>query len=342
MPRSNELSMELKGQIVGMASCGKSARQIGRELGVADTTVGYILRRFKETGTNENLPRPGRPPVLTERDKNHLKTIVKRERFTSLREITNQLPMASRWTLSNTLKESGLKLCAAAKKPKISSINIQGRRKWCRDFVDWSSDEWEKVIWSDESTVELGLSSRKIKVWRNVGERYIPQCLAANNRSGRISVMFWSCFWRSELGPLVALPQGKINSNRYCEILEEDLFPFYTAVKAIQGEEPWFMDDNCKVHESNMTKQFKNELGIRSLRWPSQSPDLNPIENLWKLWKDGIQKASPPPTNREELISAAEKAWDDLRSTHIGQILADSIKKRIEVVKKGKGRPSKY
>ena len=62
MPRSQELSMEIKGQIVGMASSGKSARQIGRELGIADTTVSYALQRFRMSGSNKNAPRSGRPP----------------------------------------------------------------------------------------------------------------------------------------------------------------------------------------------------------------------------------------------------------------------------------------
>jgi transposase len=85
--------MDIKGQIVGMSNSGKSARQIGRELGIPDTTVSYIIRRFKETGSNENLPRSGRPHILTERDKNHLERASKLNRFTPLRHIVNQLPL---------------------------------------------------------------------------------------------------------------------------------------------------------------------------------------------------------------------------------------------------------
>ena len=77
MPRSKELSMDIKGQIVGMANSGKTARQIGRELDIVDTTISYVLRRFRMTGSNENAPRSGRPSILTNRDKTHLATIVK-------------------------------------------------------------------------------------------------------------------------------------------------------------------------------------------------------------------------------------------------------------------------
>ena len=51
-------------------------------------------------------------------------------------------------------------------------------------------------------------------------------------------MMFWSCFWKDELGPLVALSKGRIDSGKYGEILEEHVSPFYMAVQAVLGYEP--------------------------------------------------------------------------------------------------------
>ena len=154
--------------------------------------------------------------------------------------------------------------------------------------------------------------------------------------------MFWSCFWQNKLSPLVTFPKEKVDSHKYCEILEEHLYLFYMAVKEILDNDPWFMDYNAPVHKSAATKAFKEELGIQMLKWPSQSPDLNPIENLWKVWKDCIQKTNPFPTNHQELILAAQAAWEELRTTNIGQILADSIQNHIDAVRSSKGYPTKY
>jgi len=343
MPRGAEVLANVKGQIIGLTLARKSIRQIENELAIPKSTIADIVKRFKETGSNENMPRSGHPSILTERDKNHLSIELKRQRFTSLTDISNHLPIkASQRVLREALNERGMKLYAAAKKPQISAKNVENRKKWCRKVSEWSEERWKKIIWSDESSVELGFSSRHTKVWRMKGERYEPYCLASNRRSGRISVMFWSCFWQNELGPLVALPKGRIDSIKYCEILEEHLFPFYTTVKEVLGEEPVFMDDNCRVHESKTTKDFKETLGIQTLDWPAQSPDMTPIENLWKHWKDRIQKANPPPTTREELIEVAQQSWEELKTTNIGQTLADSMKNRIAALKISKGAPTKY
>ena len=117
--------MDVKGQIVGMVNSGKNARQIGCELGIANTTVSYVLRRFRMTGSNENTPRTGRPSILTNCDKTHLATIIKRNHFIPLCEVTNQLPTkVSRWTVNEALKEHGIGLHIAAKKPNVTLGNI--------------------------------------------------------------------------------------------------------------------------------------------------------------------------------------------------------------------------
>src|SRR5438270_5942343 len=67
MPKTSEISMDTRGQIVGMSNAGKSAREIGRELGISDSTFRTLLDGTKKTGSNENLLRSGRPSILTER-----------------------------------------------------------------------------------------------------------------------------------------------------------------------------------------------------------------------------------------------------------------------------------
>src|ERR1041385_8319180 len=63
--------------------------------------------------------------------------------------------------------------------------------------------DWAQIIFSDESSVEIGKQSRQIRVWRSVGERFNTDCLTSTFKSGRKSVMVWECFTGGIKGPLV-------------------------------------------------------------------------------------------------------------------------------------------
>ena len=157
MPRGLELSIEIKGQIIGMINCNKSARQIGLELNIPYSTISYIVRRFNKTGSNENLPRSGCPSILTKCDKNHLERMSKVNWFTPLHHIVGQLPLnVSVDTAWRALKERGINQYEAAKKPYLKPENVQKRKTWCNSVGNWSEEEWHKVIWTDESSLELG------------------------------------------------------------------------------------------------------------------------------------------------------------------------------------------
>ena len=134
MPRGPNLSVELRGQIVGMRRSNKSIRQIALELDIPHSTVADTIQRFKQTGSNENVSGSGRPPILTKRDKNHLARTVKLNHFKSLKEITNQLPFnVSIDTIRNALKEQGINQYQAAKKPAITTKNIRKLKNCCQD-----------------------------------------------------------------------------------------------------------------------------------------------------------------------------------------------------------------
>jgi transposase len=54
------------------------------------------------------------------------------------------------------------------------------------------------------------------------------------------------------------------------------------------------MDDGALVHRSKVAKDWRENHNIEKNEWPVQSPDLNPIKNVWKLLKNVVQKRRRP------------------------------------------------
>jgi len=75
------------------------------------------------------------------------------------------------------------------------------------------------------------------------------------------------------------------------------------------------------------------------MEWPAQSPDLNPIENLWGDIKKGVFEAEP--TNINDLWSVIERSWAAIPTKRY-QILIDSMPKRCKAVIENKGYATKY
>lgn len=382
MPKGKELTDFERGEIVGLSKGGFSQRKISDILKVPKSTVGDVIKKYNEQGLTTTASRSARPEILSEYDKRHLINITKENRFNTLEELTENFNTAmsisvSSRTLQRALHKEGYSGHAAKKKPFISEDNRKKRYGWCRLYKHWTT-EWDYIIWSDESRFELFNNDSRNWVWRKKDERYDVDCLKPTVKHS-IGVMVWGCFINNRLGPLV-LVEGTLNADRYIELLEEHLLPFYRdlgiekqkqilqlqsriselevvvnqtseqekelqeneqEISRLQNELPIFQDDNAPCHAAKKTKEWKEVKLIERLPWPAQSPDLNPIENLWEELEIRIRKRKPMPKNKGDFFAALKEEWYKIDESRLTRLIK-SMPSRIEAVLESKGYPTKY
>ena len=314
-----------------------NATQIAKKMGRDPTTIRRFINKYKETGTTENLPRSGRPPALNNDEKDAFISEVIQNRRAPIHEVINTLDLnCSQTTALKALHDVGITSHVAAKKPFISERHASARVSWCEKYKKNTVSDWNQVIFSDESSVEIGKQSRQIRVWRSVGERFNTECLAPTFKSGRKSVMVWGCFAGGIEGPLVFCDENKeeserINSNTYIKILKSYLCPFHHTVRELTGKPVIFQQDNAPIHSAKITKEWFKTNKIATIDWPANSPDLNPIENIWKQLKDNIQNQKVFPKNVNELKVALKKEWENLDSSVFEEVV-NSMPRRIDMV----------
>ena len=92
----------------------------------------------------------------------------------------------------------------------------------------WTSKEWEKVIWTDESTFEVLKTLQQITVWQKSNECYNLDCLTSTFKSRRTSIMVWGAFTATHKLPLIAMPPGRQTTIDFVEIVYDGVLgPFF-------------------------------------------------------------------------------------------------------------------
>jgi hypothetical protein len=174
-------------------------------------------------------------------------------------------------------------------------------------------------------------------VRRRTGEMFNEDCLVERVKHP-LKIMVWSVISSQGTGRLYIV-KNTMRQDQYIQVLKERMIP--QAMEWYPNGNFTFQHDSAPCHKAKTVTKFLEAEKIHVLPWPGNSPDLNPIENLWELLKRDISKNLI--TNKRDLIEKLINVWHHSEEIKkICQNLIKSMTRRVEAVIAAKGGHTKY
>ena len=212
----------------------------------------------------------------------------------------------------------------------IRDANKIKRLAWC-EVQEQNRETFDDVIFTDESKVMTTTISRRSYRMKGQPNRGVPK------PKHPYSVMVWGGISKKGATSLVIFT-GIMKSEFYQEqILRGALMPF---IAENLPEHHRFMQDNDPKHTSRSTKQFMADNHINWWQTPAESPDLNPIENIWHEMKSYLDRVIKPRT-KDQLIAGIQEFWATVDAAKCTKYI-DHLQKVIPEVIRCEGGPSGY
>lgn len=306
----------------------------GRKLG--NSTVSTLWEKYQKTHTiANNWNTEGRPKLLNEEDDEMLIEAVRENRLSSAKDLKDDLELpVSRETVNRELLSLGYKAYKAPAKPLLKPENMDERYAFADKYQSWGVIRWRKVIFTDESAFQLVSSNGRVFVRRLEEEQLEPFAIQACVSSSSM-VMVWGAISTEGVGPLVRV-EGTLDGSEYLNLFRYRLWKYYPR---LYNGSLIFQDDNATPHKSDIVNQWFHKYSIRRMDWPSRSPDLNIIEDVWNELK--FKMRGKTFETKDDLWEEIKKQWLQLSPDFINGLYA-TLPDRIRAVLNAHGGSTIY
>lgn len=320
-----------------MLQHGKSIRKVHNALGIS---LGSVV---KIRDTLKNIippPKVGRPTKASKADRVDIARQFDTGKLNSVLEGQQEFLEGDgvkvvAETVRRVLKAEGVKAYVEPKKPILTEEHIEARYKFAKDHLKWTVKEWRNVVFSDEKVFSrIKSSGRRFYYRRPEHKRLLPNRTRKIKQGGGGRLMVWGCITYKGVGDSCSLPEG-LDSGTYATILEDYISATLKCYRMVQAQSI-FQHDNSSIHTARIVKDFLRKSAFKVLEWPPNSPDLNPIENLWADISRKLEEYPDSPKNLDELWQRFEDIWTNTSIDYLHS-LYESMPKRIRSLYENKG-----
>ena len=321
---------------------GEDIDEIARRVGYHPKSCLRIIKRFSGKKSYKRAKGAGRPQVLGSTDKISIINCLRAKPWLSASKIKERLLLkAQPRTIRLYLESLNYSYRKPYRKPKLSNQDKVNRVDWA---LKYNNFDFSRIVFADECSIWM--NDWQGRMWLKKGSQHF-----IGTKAYYPKVHVWGGIGKDGvLG--IHIFQGNLTAPRFVAILKESLIP---AANDMYGKGKWNLaHDNDPKHRALVTQNFlKSEkvisllnlsnlsplLGTTVVNWPSRSPDVNPIENVWALLKADVAQKNPKSV--EALISTIYDSWKKLDKNSIMNIF-NSIYDRVDMLIEGDGEPLPY
>ncbi|GFV02791.1 transposable element Tc1 transposase [Trichonephila clavipes] len=195
----------MRGQIIGKIEEGRKITDVAREFDIAHSVVSRLRKSFKTTGMCSRRHGRGR---------------VRRKQI-------------SRKTVARRLRGGGLYARRPVVCVPLTRQHRTARLQWCREHHNWTEQDWECVLFSDESRFSLSSDCRRQLIWRESGTAYRPENIQEKDRYPTCSIMVWAGIMINGRTRLHVVANGTMTGQRY---IDEVLLPHVRLFRGAVGD----------------------------------------------------------------------------------------------------------
>jgi transposase len=311
----------------------KKKVSIAREVKCNPDTVTDVLNRFKETGTVDNKPRPGRKRKLSrEQERKVVKKARQRKSATKIaQEMKSEGKSISERSVRRTLKKEEFFFLPPRKVQRLTKAQKKKRANYAKDMLNAN---WKDVLFTDEKSFWLGQPSDWC--WQQLDDRIeeeLEQETPKLHVWGSIGYYFKTDLYFFE---------ENLNAKLYQSIVSKRLPPNHFASDCPESyKQKWyFLQDNDPKHKAKASMKLLKELTKnRMYQHPPKSPDFNVMEDVWS-YLDRHVRASKVKTI-EGLKRKLTKLWNELSWTEFRPSI-DSMPDRLRQALQRRGGRTDY